>query len=84
MGDLIESLRNPGRSNKGLHVLADEAADALEQKDAEIARLREALERLDRRAAEIISEHIGGRNGSYIAQELGAIAREALQEQTDD
>ena len=50
----------------------------------ECERLRAALERIEVRGIEIISEHVGGSDASYVAQELTAIAREALREVGDD
>jgi hypothetical protein len=47
-------------------------------------RLRAALERIEVRGIEIISERVGGSDASYVAQELTAIAREALREVYDE
>jgi hypothetical protein len=55
----------------------DELADKNE-------RLRAALERIEVRGIEIISERVGGSDASYVAQELTAIAREALREVYDE
>lgn len=48
---------------------------------AEVERLRAALTRIEVRGLEIISEHVGRSDASYVAQELTAIAREALRDE---
>jgi uncharacterized membrane protein len=52
--------------------------DQHEKDYTEIERLRAALFCIEVRGIEIISERVGGSDASYVAQELTAIAREAL------
>lgn len=44
-----------------------------------IEELEAVLEKLMRRGLEIISEHVGGTDASYVAQELTALASHALE-----
>jgi len=67
-------------------VLEDDAesrqlyVDSLCQK---IERLRAALKQIEARGLDIINEHVGGSDASYVAQELTSMALAALEE-TDD
>lgn len=87
--DEIERLKNLREATEKWRIQTAEACErARDERDhyrdkyheckAEIERLWAALERIEVRGLEIISEHVGGSDASYVAQELTAIAREAL------
>jgi hypothetical protein len=73
MSDLIERLRTA--DNEELWACANEAADALEAKDADIARLRAALKEI------AFKDRTGARTGSWFDRwsALTEIARKALE-----
>jgi len=60
------------------------AKDRYCKMQSEIERLRAALKQIEARGLDIINEHVGGSDASYVAQELTSMALAALEEADDE
>jgi len=76
----LTALRKEDRND--MQRLSDQL-DYLSDQNAKLQAVVDALKQIEVRGLEIINEHVGGSDASYVAQELTSMALAALEE-TDD